>query len=147
MAALTITPANVLPVNSTQPDLQTLYTAAASITAGQAVALNQNNRNWVLAASDAAATDIEAGAAGAANVGVAVCNAAAGQPIVVQYRGLITFGVTLVVGKMYVVGPQADGAIAPVDDLAATHRPTYLGYAVTAANLQLAVAPTGVVHG
>lgn len=101
-------------------------TAAATITAGDALA--KNSSGALVLASDASATL-------AAVVGIALHAASSGQPIKYQTSGRIDLGATLAVGKHYVL--STDGAIAPVDDIAGGEYASYIGWAEDAQYLRL----------
>jgi hypothetical protein len=84
MSAITVTAAQVAPVNETEPEIKT-YIAAAAITAGQAV--YENSAGKVdLAKADAVGT--------AKCVGIALRTVGAGQAVSVLQRGTIA-GFTL----------------------------------------------------
>ena len=130
MADLVITAANVALSSGSTGEA----TAAATITAGQALALDSSGD--AILASDA--TD----AATAACVGIALHGASAGQPIKYANAGSINLGATLSLGKVYVL--STSGGIAPVDDIASTEFITVLGVATTTALLKLSIIQSGV---
>jgi|SRR6185437_11241265 len=133
MADVTITPANVQ-TSSTQTKTGT---AGVAITAGESlVALASDGGKLHLAKGDTTLN--------AACVGVALNNAAAGQPVFYQAVGLITIGGTVAIGTPYVVSAANGGGIAPWSDLVSTNKVTFLGYATTAGILNLNIQATGV---
>lgn len=100
--------------------------AGAAITAGEVVSINSSEQ--AVLASDASA-------ALARVAGVALHDAASGQPLEYQISGRINLGATLAVGKHYVLSTA--GAIAPVDDIAGTEYASYIGFAVSTSILIL----------
>jgi hypothetical protein len=100
--------------------------AGASITAGQALTVDSSGQ--AILASDASLALAQV-------IGIALQNAAAGQPIKYQITGRINVGATLDVGKLYVL--STSGAIAPCDDIEIGDFPTFLGIAEDADVLRL----------
>lgn len=135
MADLVVTAANVAP--QTGAGLQR-RTAGANITAGMAVYIDGSGL-LQLAEKDVAAANANA-------VGIAVCDAATGQPCVFQVSGSINIGATLVAGQTYIVG-AGGGGIAPVSDAAATNFTTILGIAISTSLLKIGINASGVAHG
>ncbi|HXD88524.1 MAG TPA: hypothetical protein VN641_18690 [Urbifossiella sp.] len=133
MADVTITAANV----QTSSAQTKSGIAGVAITAGQSLYQSAADSNKLhLAKAD---TSIDA-----ACVGVALNNAAAGQPVFYQAQGLITIGGTVVIGTPYVVSGANAGGIAPWSDLVTGNKVTFIGYATTAGILNLAIQNTGV---
>lgn len=132
MADISITPASVLP--DLTGDIRT-GTAGATIVAGNVVYFDAATSTYKLA-------DANSSAATAAAVGVAVCGAAAGQKVSVQYSGSITLGAVLTQGLIYVASATA-GAMAPSADLASGYYAAILGTATSTSVLKM---PTGGVH-
>ena len=124
MADVTVTAAEVLPLNSTTRT----GLAGAAITAGQTV-YESSSGTWVLADANASAT-------AAATQGIALNSAASGQLVTVAIGGTIDPGFTVTVGTIYVQSATA-GGIAPAADLASGHYVTIIGVGETAARLQL----------
>lgn len=124
MADLTITATQVLPSTGAQ------YVdglAGVAITAGQAC--YKSTGDTILLA------DADAGSNAAANVqGIALNNAAAGQPVRLQSTGTIILGAAAapVKGTIYVLSGGA-GGIAPAADLAVADRVTIIGVGGTTA--------------
>lgn len=114
-------------------------TAGATITAGMPVFVSAVDGDVEPAQKDVDAASAEA-------IGIALCDAAAGQPVVIQTSGLINVGATLVVGETYIVGAAA-GSIAPVADAVATNFATVLGVAISTSQLKLGINASGVAHG
>lgn len=134
MSALTITAANVVPGSDARID-RTHY-AGASITRGQVVYLASDNR-WALADDDSAT------AAAKIPGGIALNDAAAGQPIDVQTSGSLTIGATMTAGLVYYLGATA-GAIVPVGDVTTGQNPAIVGISTSTTVLKLAFAASGV---
>lgn len=126
MANLTVTAANV------QPTTTTTYKtgiAGAAITAGQSVYLDATTGTIKLA-------DADLSVAAAKGVGIAINNAAAGQPVTYAIGGSINMGATLVKGTTYVVSATA-GGVAPQADLSTGATICILGIALDAAILDV----------
>lgn len=135
MADLVQTPANV--VSGTGATTQR-KTAAVAISAGAAVYVNGSNQ-LDLCENDQTATE-------AACAGIALNDAAAGQPVVYQTSGRLNVGATLTAGEVYVVG-AAPGAIAPVADVIATEFMTVLGVGVSTSEIEMGLLASGVAAG
>lgn len=131
MADLAITAANV----TTSSTSITTGTAGAAVTAGQAVYQNSDGK-YYLAQCDGTSAE-------ATVFGIALCNAAAGQPLTVQTGGDITIGATVAKGTTYVVSANA-GGIAPQADLVSTNYLSYIGYGKTTSVLTINKTNTGV---
>ena len=125
MADLTITAANVIAQGGAS---KSNADAGEAITAGEALA--KDSSGDLVLASDASATL-------AAVVGISLNEGAAGQPIDYHTGGDINMGATLAVGKHYCL--STDGAIAPVDDIAGSEFPTYIGYAISTSILRVQI--------
>ena len=134
MADLSITAANVV---SGSGATITKGVAGTSITAGQALQVNGSG-NLVLAKADTLAD--------ATCVGIALNNAASGQPVLYQSAGNINIGATLSVGTLYVVSGATAGNIAPISDMSTGNYETVLGYASTTSNLVMSIIQTSVAH-
>lgn len=130
MADITVTAANV---NRITGNLKR-GVAAEAITAGQSVYINASGL-VALADADAVLT--------AAAVGIAECNAAAGQNVNYLTGGTMDVGATLTVGTTYVVSTTA-GGIAPIADLASGDFTTILGIASAAGVLNLNIWASGI---
>jgi hypothetical protein len=115
-------------------------TFGATITQGQSVYLDTADSKWKLAQADG--TALEAGSAG---FGIALTSGANNQLGLIFTTGEIDLGVSPALGNAYVISATA-GGIAPVEDLVATNRVTYLGYGNTATNLVAMRAATGELH-
>lgn len=111
--------------------------AGAAITAGMSV--------FVATDGDLEPAQHDVDAATARAVGVALCDAAAGQPCVYAVSGQVNLGATLVVGETYVVG-AAGGAIAPVADVGTGDFSTVLGVAISTSLLKMGIIESGVAH-
>ena len=79
----------------------------------------------------------------AACLGIALNDAAVGQPVTYQISGVIDLGSVLAAGEVYVVGAGA-GAIAPVADIGTGDFATVIGVAVSATNLKIGINASGV---
>ncbi len=112
-------------------------TAGVAITAGDAVykatngeiELCQNDQTAVIAAA----------------VGIAINDAAVGQPVKYQITGEMTFNAVLTAGQVYIVGAAA-GAIAPESDAVATEYVTVLGVGLSTTSMKLGILQSGVAH-
>lgn len=136
MADLTITAANVDPAAA---GVNKNAVAGVAITAGQAIYLDATASNVAKLA------DADASLAAATSVGIAVCDAAAGQIVVYRDAGDIDLGVTLTVGELYFVSDTA-GGIKPSADLGTGDYVTLLGIADATDNLVVKMINFGVVH-
>lgn len=141
MADISITPASVVPgSNATQIQ----GTAGETITAGMAVYLKTSDSRWWKAQADGTAAESGSGT----QLGVALCGASAGQPIVVDIADAngITIGGTVAVGTVYVVSATA-GGICPEADITSGQYLTIIGVgSTTSAIKMLAGGATGIAH-
>jgi len=133
MADVSITANNVQIVSGTAKTGK----AGAAITAGQAVYTDTNGT----------LSPAQANAAGTATVvGIALNSCASGQTFAYLDSGaVIKAGGTLVAGKWYALSAAAAGGVAPHADLTSTNIASWLGYALTTANLQIQIVNTGLV--
>jgi hypothetical protein len=134
-ADLTITAASCVPA-TTGAQFDISHVAGEAITAGQPVYVKAADSKLYKA-------DANASSATAAAVGIAVCNAAAGQPCAFQKGGDLTIGGTMTKGAIYYVSETA-GGICPEADLMAGDYVTQLGYAKSTTVLTVRVNATGV---
>jgi hypothetical protein len=134
MADLVITAANVVPgTNATK----TQGIAGAAITAGQVVYLDSATNTFKLA-------DCNSGTAAArVPFGVALDNAASGQPITVQTSGPVTIGAAVTGGVGYYLSANP-GGVCPVADMVAGCFPSFLGFAINATQINLNIQSAGV---
>ena len=132
MADITVTPADVAKVDGSQ---QTKLTGVA-ITAGESVYVDVNGVLQLAADTSAIV---------AAAAGIALCDAAAGQPCTYQVSGNLDVGATLAIGEVYCVGAAA-GGIAPCADPGSGDFVTVLGVATAADNLKVGINASGVAH-
>jgi len=123
MADLSITAANVAAQGGASIGEKI---SGAAITAGEVLAVNSSGR--AILASDATAALSKV-------LGIALNDAASGQPIKYMSGGRVNLGATLAVGKLYVL--STDGGIAPVDDIASSDYPSFLGAAESTSILVL----------
>lgn len=136
MPDISVTAANVSA--GADANIERNYLFGATITAGQAVYLDesQSPARWELADTDSTATT-------AAASGIALNGGADGQPAAVQKGGVINIGGTVAVGTVYVLSGTA-GGIAPVSDLASGDWTTIIGVGLTTSTIRLAFLASGV---
>ena len=134
MADLVVVAANVQPTSSTQ---SRRGTAAVAIDAGQSVYIDSSNE---IDLCEFDQTSVEA-----ACRGVALNDAAAGQPVEYAVSGEVDMGAILSTGQTYIVGAGA-GGIAPEADAGAGNFVTVVGVAVSSNNLKLGILQSGVAH-
>ena len=134
MADVSITAANVLLVSGSSE----VITAGATLTAGMPVYRDSAASNKAKAGkADAASTDDI--------YGIALHGASDGQPLSVALPGaVVNMGGTLVLGEPYMLSAGAAGGVAPVNDLVATNFVTFLGIAITTANLKFSPVVSSV---
>ena len=121
-ADLTITAENVVPSSGYG---FTDGTAGEAITRGQTVYLKSSDNEFYKA-------DCDNTAATATVKGIALQDAANGQPLRVQTSGSITIGATVTVGTIYVASDTA-GGIKPHGDLASDDYVSIIGVGTTSA--------------
>lgn len=136
MADLTVTAASVVP--GTGAILEKM-TAGAAITAGQTVYKDASDSNKAKLFDADSAT-----AAARVFYGIAVCNAASGQPVVVQTAGNLTIGATVAVGVAYYAS-DTPGGICPFADLEAGDYPTIIGIGISTTQIKVGSLAAGVV--
>ena len=134
MPDIVITPANV--IKGAGAGIA-IGTAGATITAGQAVALNNSNQ-YILAQANLVNT--------AAVVGIALDGASAGQPLEILTSGSITIGGTVVSGQVYVLAADNPGAIAPVTDLVTGNYTSVIGVANSSSVILVGIVNSMVTH-
>lgn len=132
MADLSITAANVAYVSN-----QSIRNgiAGATVTAGQAVYLDETVNKYKLADNDNSSTT-------ATVAGIALNGASDGQPLAVMSGGLIAIGGTVTVGEIYVLSSTA-GGICPEADLGTSDYVSIIGVGTTAARIQLGIINSG----
>jgi hypothetical protein len=137
MADLTITASQVQP--GTGRDVTTAQgTAGATITAGQAVYMDETDSNKIkLADADTLAASKV--------LGIALHAALSGQPVVYQKTGIITLGTGAAPtkGTSYWVSSTA-GGVGIFGDLGASAYRTLLGIADSTSTLKLGILQSGV---
>ncbi len=111
--------------------------AGAAITAGDSL--------FIATDGDVEPAQHDVDAASAQCVGIALNDAAVGQPVIYQVTGDINVGATLVVGETYVVG-AGPGSIAPVADIGTGDFSTIIGVAISASTLRMGILPSGVAR-
>lgn len=121
MTDIVITAANV--VAGAGATIDRSHNAGVAVTAGQVLALDTDN-TYKLADDNAGTAAIRVPA------GIAINNAAAGQPVGVVTAGPVTVGGTLVANTAYYLSANG-GGIAPVADLAAGQFPSFLGFSLS----------------
>lgn len=109
--------------------------AAVAITAGQAIYLDASGQANLADANVNTANGVK---------GVAINNAAAGQPVNFVAKGPVNLGNVLTAGTIYVLSSVA-GAICPASDLGSTEYVTIIGVATDANTLEVDVKISGVV--
>lgn len=132
-ADLSVTAASVVPGSKAKT---TVYTAGATITAGQAVYFDSSAGTVKLADANASATT-------AAVIGIAANGASSGQPVsVITEDDDFTPGATLTTGTVYILSATA-GGIAPVADLTTGWYPgvVFIAKSTTKAVVKIARGP------
>lgn len=135
MADLTITATSVLKSTNAKTSRGI---AGAAITAGQALYLDTATGTLKLSDTDSAT------AAARGCVGLALHAAASGQPVEYQFDGLITIGATVAAGEPYFLSGNA-GGICPWADVATGDYPLFIGFGVSATQIDLHLIASGVV--
>jgi hypothetical protein len=105
------------------------HNAGVAVTAGQVLALDTDN-TYKLADDNSATASLRVPA------GIALNNAAAGQPVGIVTVGPITVGGTLVANTAYYLSANG-GGIAPAADLGAGQYPSFLGFSLSTTVLYL----------
>jgi hypothetical protein len=138
MADISVTAANVVQVGTGNIGQQGLL-AAATITAGEPLYINSSTNALALAGNGLTTP-------GFIVSGIALANAAAGQPVVFGVSGIrLTISTSLVVGAPYFLSNNA-GKICPVGDLATGYNVVLLGFAISATDIIFGFNNTGLVH-
>jgi hypothetical protein len=134
MADLVITAASVVPGADAAFEQ---HIAAVAVIAGQQVYLEAATTKCKLHDADSATAE--------ARVirGTACHSCAAGQPLTIQRGGKIAIGATVVAGTPY-FGSATAGGICPAADIATGMYPTFIGFGVSATEIQLNYVPAGV---
>lgn len=127
MAAISQTAASVVEGSGAN---KVAGTAGGALTAGMPLYADTADSNKLKAARANAATT-------AVVAGIALNNAAAGQPITYQSGGEINLGATLIVGEIYCLSDAVAGQIVPYADLGTLDYVIPLGVARTASNFLL----------
>lgn len=133
MANITITGANVVPAEG--------YgfvdkVAGATLTRGMPCYVSATTGQALIADANDTATKAEV-------VGIALQDAAAGQPVRLMTSGTLAFGTVLTAGTVYVVSATA-GAIAPYADLTTNDFVSILGVATSTSNLRVNLINSGI---
>ena len=131
MADDAVTPANVLAYSGATT---AKGIAAVAITAGQTLYLNGDGE---------LALAIDTSAAAAACVGVALCNADPGQPLVYLTSGGLNPGAAVTVGLQYGVTDTA-GGIGLLSERGAADYITLIGIATTTSRIEVEIQASGV---
>lgn len=132
MADLTITATSVVP----QPGATIRSaTAAAAITAGQILYLNSSGLAALADANASASSEV---------VGMAVCNAAAGQTVSYISAGPCAMGTILTAGVIYVLSSTA-GGLCPAADLGSTEYTSIVGVATSTSVLSVKINNSGAL--
>lgn len=135
MADLVITAASVIAGSDA---VKETGIAGATITAGQTVYKEAATGQFKLADSNSATVEQRT------PYGIALHASLAGQPLTVQTSGSITIGATVTVGAGYYQS-ETPGGIQPVADLATGELVTLLGFATTAAIINMRIVSAGVL--
>lgn len=135
MAALTITPANVVPEAGyvAIPGL-----SGESLTAGMPVYKDPADNRYKRSDANAATALLRR------VDGICLTGSSAGQPLFVMKSGILGVGVILTQGLIYVLS-DAVGQIMPSADLSAGEYTAIIGVALSTSRLQLAISNPGVV--
>lgn len=133
MTDLSITAASVLKGTGAQLGYGT---AGAAITAGDTLYIDTADSNKLKLA------DCDGASALRTCVGIALCDAASGQPVTYQKAGEITLGAILTAGTIYVLSDTA-GGIMPAADLEAGDYVTILGVAKSTSVLSMNIFNSG----
>ena len=131
MSDLTITQPNVERVSGSIGTT----TAGSAVTAGQPIYLDATDSTVKPASSLSLAESVA--------VGVALNNAATGQPVTYQLANTITIGATLTVGVAYYVS-LTPGSICLESDVGSGEFPTLLGFAISTTVIALSIQSSGV---
>jgi hypothetical protein len=134
MAALTITAASVVP--DATGTFETL-TAGVALTAGQSVYRESATGYAKLCDSDSATAEARE------YYGTVVNGSAANQKATIQRGGLLTIGATVAAGTPYFTSATA-GGIGPFGDLASGQYPTFIGFGVSATQINISPVRSGV---
>ena len=134
MVDITITAASVEPNSGAK---KVTGTAGASITAGQVVYLDGTDSKYKLADNNSATSAVRSPA------GIAMHSAEDGQPLTIVSKGSIDIGATVTAGVAYYLS-DTPGGICPVADLLTGEYPVFLGFATTAAILDVNIIESGV---
>jgi hypothetical protein len=137
MANLVQTAANVQPSATTVIDRS--YNAGVAIVAGNLLYYDAAANNLKLADANLSSTT-------STLYGMALNNAAVGQPVAVAQSGVVNVGATTVKGNVLIVSAtDSSGAIAPVADAVSGWFMSVLGVANdTAGNVQLKIFNSGI---
>ena len=111
----------------------------AVTTAGQTVYLDTATGNYKLADADSAT------ALARYPKGIALNGGAIGQPVEVQFDGLITIGATVAAGVPYFQSGTA-GGICPAADMASGDYNTFIGWGQSATQIDVTLVEAGVVQ-
>ena len=135
MADLAVVPASVIASADSQ---KVTLKASEAITAGDAVYIDSSTANGSVSLADKTSQGASVVA------GIALDNAAVGQPVTIMTKGSVNLGVTLTVGEVYVL--SATGNISPVADLVSTNFVSVLGVATDANNLMFQPINSNTAH-
>lgn len=133
MVDIVITAASVVSYSSA---VRESGTAGATITAGQAVYLDTDDR-YKLADNNSATALVRTPR------GIALNGASSGQPLTIHLSGNITIGATLTAGVAYYLS-DTPGGICPVADLLTGEYPCVIGIATSTSVLSVGIQASGV---
>lgn len=135
MADLVVTAANVLPRSNAI--IQSGYLAGEVLAAGKAVYRDATTGKWMLADNNSPTLPARVAS------GIALSGAALNQPVHVATGGTVAAGATLTPGTAYFLS-DTPGGICPFADLATGENSMIVGIAVSATDLMLLFANSGV---
>lgn len=133
MADLTITAASVIAGGDAGIENGR---AGATVTAGQVVYKEASSGKFKLTDTNSATAEVKNA------YGIALNGASDGQPLAVQKSGKITLGSVLTAGTAYYAS-ETPGGIQSAADVA-TENVAFLGIALSASSLQMAIINSGV---
>lgn len=134
MADITITAANVVAGSDA---VIRRGQSGATITAGQAVAVDASTGSFILADNNSATATVRQA------VGIALNGASSGQPLAVLTGGSITIGGTMTAGVAYYLG-DTPGGICPVADVGSGEYSCLIGLSSSTTVLKVQPLYSGV---
>lgn len=132
MADISITPSNVITALSGSKK----GTAGEAISAGQLLYLKSSDNKLYKAQNDGTAEE-------ATVVGMALCSAAAGQPLLYQASGEIAVGGAFAAAGVWFYLSATAGVMVPVADLTTNDYVSIIGYSTSTVSMVLDITNTG----